>query len=109
VEGWVTNSFIVDLVAGFRRDNYSTTATVTECEPGKEFGFHTGAPGKELTRWRYGLAASGGGTDLTELFETVRYPLLATLLFPPKRREGELQAGIKMTLENIKRIAEARS
>jgi uncharacterized protein YndB with AHSA1/START domain len=48
---------------------YWTSATVTECEPGRVFKFGVGSKGKEpLSIWGYDLAAAGDGTDVTETF-----------------------------------------
>src|SRR5580658_7107706 len=45
---------------------YWTTCTVTECDPGRAFG--VGPSDKPLNVWRYEMAASGDGTDVTESF-----------------------------------------
>jgi uncharacterized protein YndB with AHSA1/START domain len=43
---------------------WSTTATVTDWEPGRRFGFDTSAP--SATHWSYELEAVEGGTRVTE-------------------------------------------
>src|ERR1700679_545952 len=45
---------------------YWTTCTVTASEPGREFAFGVGPADKPLNVWRYQLAPSGEGTDVTE-------------------------------------------
>ena len=87
---------------------WTTTATVTAAEPGREFTFENGR-----TRWSYRLApAAGGGTDLVESYELHRPPprlvrFLATRLVPVmRRREADLQRNVQQTLERIKAIAE---
>jgi uncharacterized protein YndB with AHSA1/START domain len=54
-----------------RGPTYWTTCTVTACEPGREFAFGVGTPGKEpLNVWSYRLEPTAdGGTDVTESFQ----------------------------------------
>jgi uncharacterized protein YndB with AHSA1/START domain len=48
---------------------YSTTCTVTACEPGRKFAFGVGAAGKPPTSvWGYEIAPADGGCDVTESF-----------------------------------------
>jgi uncharacterized protein YndB with AHSA1/START domain len=48
---------------------YWATCVITECEPNRAFGFTVGSSvEKGLNNWRYGLEASGTGTDVTESF-----------------------------------------
>ena len=47
---------------------YWAPCTVTVCEPGREFTFGVGRPGKALNTWSYRLEPSGDGTDVTESF-----------------------------------------
>src|SRR3989442_3728027 len=71
---WVDGATGPAVGARFRGRNrkgrlkWSTKATVTATDPGREFGFETGD-----TRWRYQMQPSGGGTDLVESFETFKY------------------------------------
>src|SRR5687767_3082708 len=51
-----------------RGPTYWTTCEVVAAEPGKEFAFGVGSPGKHLNVWRYQLEPSGDGTDVTESF-----------------------------------------
>ena len=85
---------------------WSTKPTVKAADPGREFTFEVGRPGKEDTRWSYRLAPKDGGTELTESFEALRYGLFFKVVDPPKRRVRELQQGIEKTLERIKQAAE---
>ena len=85
---------------------WSTKPTVKVADPGREFTFEVGRPGKEDTRWSYRLAPKDGGTELTESFEALRYGLFFKVVDPPKRRVRELQQGIEKTLERIKQAAE---
>ena len=53
-----------------RGPTYWTTCEVTACEPGKEFAFGVGSPGKPpLNIWRYVLQPADGGTNVTESFQ----------------------------------------
>jgi uncharacterized protein YndB with AHSA1/START domain len=85
---------------------WSTKPTVKLADPGKEFAFEVGKPGKEDTRWSYKLSPKDGGTELTESFESLRYALIFKVISPPKRRKRQLQEGIERTLERIKQAAE---
>ena len=85
---------------------WSTRPTVKVADPGKEFTFETGTPGREDTRWSYKLTAKDGGTDLTEAFEALRYPGIIKVIQPPKRRTAKLQRDIEQTLQRIKAAAE---
>jgi uncharacterized protein YndB with AHSA1/START domain len=85
---------------------WSTRPTVKVADPGKEFTFETGRPGKEDTRWTYRFAPKDGGTDLTESFEALRYGWFLKITAPPKRRTRELQHGIEQTLQRVKQAAE---
>ncbi len=48
---------------------YWIGCTVLVSEPGREFAFGTGSPGKPLNVWRYRLEPGGEGTDVTESFQ----------------------------------------
>lgn len=47
---------------------YWTTCSVVTAEPGVEFAFGVGPPGKAINTWGYRLEPSGDGTDVTESF-----------------------------------------
>lgn len=87
---------------------YWTTCTVTASDPGREFAFSVGSPGRALNNWRYQLVPRAGGTDVTESFElpstlvTRLYWLLAG-----RARGRTNQAGMRATLERVKAAAEA--
>jgi uncharacterized protein YndB with AHSA1/START domain len=85
---------------------WSTTPTVKAVEPGRLFTFETGKPGNEQTRWTYRFTPKDGGTELTESFEALRYPLSFKIVSPPKGRTRQLQRGIEATLQRIKQAAE---
>ena len=85
---------------------WSTTPTVRVADPGKEFTFETGKPGKEATRWTYRFMPKDGGTALTESFEALRYGAFMKLTAKPEKRAAKLTGDIQQTLERIKRAAE---
>lgn len=85
---------------------WSTTPTVKVADPGREFTFETGRPGKEQTRWTYRFAPKDGGTEVTESFEALRYGWFSKLTAKPERRAAKLTGDIQQTLERIKQAAE---
>jgi uncharacterized protein YndB with AHSA1/START domain len=85
---------------------WSSTPTVKVADPGKEFTFETGKPGKEQTRWTYRFAPKDGGTELTESFEALTYSAFQKLTANPGKRTEKLVTDIQQTLERIKQAAE---
>ena len=81
---------------------WSTTPEVLAVEPGREFAFRT----KE-TVWRYRFEPEGAGTRITESFAVEHYPWFLRLAFPARRRQPQMVAGMRTTLERIKAAAEA--
>ena len=82
---------------------YWISCTVEVCEPGREFAFGTGAPGKALNVWRYRLEPSGDGTDVTESFQLTDNAALRLywkLLGWARGRTN--RDGMRTTLERIK-------
>jgi uncharacterized protein YndB with AHSA1/START domain len=87
---------------------YWTTCTVIACEPGREFAFGVGAPGRPLNTWRYVLQPTADGTDVTESFELTPLPLLRlywTLLGWARGRTNVTD--MRTTLERVKAVVEA--
>ena len=87
---------------------YWTTCNVVASEPGREFAFAVGKPGKELNTWRYRLEPAGGGTDVTESFELkpiLPLRLYWALLGWARGRTNE--EGMRTTLERIKAEVES--
>src|ERR1700730_4808416 len=83
---------------------YWTACTVVASDPGREFAFTVAGPGgATVNTWRYQLAPSAGGTDVTESFELADTPLLRLywMLAGPARRRTNLN-GMRVTLERIK-------
>jgi len=85
---------------------WSTTPTVKVADPGREFTFETGKPGKEQTRWTYRFAPMDGGTELTESFEALTYTGFQKLTAKPEKRAAKLTGDIQQTLERVKSAAE---
>jgi uncharacterized protein YndB with AHSA1/START domain len=83
---------------------YWTTCTVTACEPGREFAFGVGSPGKRpLNVWTYRREPAGDGTDVTESFAlapTVPLRVYWALLGWARGRTN--RDGMRTTLERIK-------
>jgi uncharacterized protein YndB with AHSA1/START domain len=92
-----------------RGPTYWTTCTITECEPNRAFAFTVGPSVEEgLNTWRYELAPSGGGTDLTESFrlkDTLPLKLYWAVLGWARGRTN--RDGMRTTLERIKAELEA--
>lgn len=88
---------------------YWTVCQVTDCEPGRVFGFDVLGPGgRVVNSWRYDLEPSAGGTDVTESFQLARNPLtqLYWTVAGTARNRTNL-AGMQATLERAKAIVEA--
>jgi uncharacterized protein YndB with AHSA1/START domain len=87
---------------------YWTSCSVVACEPGREFSFGVGPPGKALNTWRYRLEPSGTGTDVTESFELadkLGLRVYWALLGWARGRTNE--NGMRTTLERIKAVVES--
>jgi hypothetical protein len=88
---------------------YWTVCTVTACDPGREFSFAVAGPrGTILNTWRYQLAPSAGGTDVTESFELPDMLLtrLYWMIAGSARGRANLN-GMRVTLERIKAVVES--
>lgn len=91
---------------------WSTKPRVIAADPGHEFGFVTGHLGRDMTRWTYRFAASGGGTTVSESFEMLRdmpwyFRLADRLLMGVKDRKVDLEANMSETLRRLKTVAES--
>ncbi len=83
---------------------YWTTCTVTECDPGRVFAFGVGSPGKTpLNVWRYQMAPSGDGTDVTESFQLADNAALRLYWAVLGWARGRTNRnGMRTTLERVK-------
>lgn len=88
---------------------WSTRCTVIACEPGQEFSFVVGKADNPITRWSYKFAPAGGGTEVTESFESVKYGFFSKLLVRPKKALVALKDGVKKTLAKLKSVAEGNA
>lgn len=87
---------------------YWAQCEVTECEPGRVFGFAVGSAAKPMNTWRYELAASGDGTDVTESFALPdNLPSKMYWAIAGKRRAKTNRTGMQQTLERIKAEVES--
>jgi len=77
-------------------------------EPERELAFSTMRRGREVTRWRYRLEPSDGGTDLEESFEAVHWALDVRLAedYSMRDRNRRREQGMSKTLERMKAAAE---
>jgi hypothetical protein len=92
-----------------RGPTYWNTSSVIASEPGVEFTFGVGAPGKPMNTWGYRLSpADGGGTDVTEFFELT--PNLGLRIYWALfgwTRGKTNRNGMRATLERIKAEVES--
>jgi uncharacterized protein YndB with AHSA1/START domain len=101
---WVDGASGPAVGAKFRGTNklgpvkWSTTPTITACEPGKLFAFDAGG-----TEWRYSFTEADGGTSVTESFR-VRSTISKLYTLPP--RKNMLIRGMEQTLARLKTAAE---
>jgi hypothetical protein len=87
---------------------WSTKPTVIVADPAREFAFDVGTD----TRWTYRFDVEGTGTMLTESFEMLRelrwyYAFAERWLMRVADRRADLERGMAMTIEQIKRVVES--
>lgn len=115
---WIDGATGPEVGARFKGHNkrglisWSTTCTVTECEPGRVFAFAVGKQDQPDNIWRYSFVPSADGTMATETCEFPK-PMsavsrLTTLLTLRVRdREADLKKGIEATLVRLQVAARA--
>lgn len=84
---------------------WSTVATVTAAEPGREFAFSVAPTG---VTWRYQFLPSADGTEVVESYQLPPGPmhrLLSDILGLLGRRK-QMEGGMQQTLERLKAAAE---
>jgi hypothetical protein len=86
---------------------YSRRGRVLTADTGREFAFCTEEGGRESTVWRYRLEPVDEGTRVTESYEVRWIPAWARILDVPVNRHRELLEGMRHTLGQLKRTAEA--
>src|SRR5438309_7354464 len=89
---------------------WSMQCEVKAADPGREYTFATVRKGREVTRWRYMLQPSNGGTDVTESFEAVWWPLDVRFFedIVMRGRDRQREKGMRATLERIKAVVQAQ-
>jgi ligand-binding SRPBCC domain-containing protein len=86
---------------------WTSTATVTSCEPGRSFGFAVGAdPAQPASEWHYRFEASEGGTLLTERWRLVREHPVVLFYFRLIGQADRMANGVEETLRRLKAAAE---
>ena len=93
--------------AGRRR--WSTSSTVTRCEPGRAFSFVVTAGGLGVAQWSYDLEPVEGGTRVTETWQDRRSSLMSVLgrlTTGVQDRESFTAKSIEQTLAAVKAAAE---
>jgi uncharacterized membrane protein len=89
---------------------WSMTCRVTTADPGRELSWSTVRGGKPVVRWTYRLQPANGGTDVTESFQALRWPLDVRLAedYIMRNRNECREKAMHTTLERIKAVVEAR-
>ena len=92
---------------GFRR--WKTLAIVTECEPGKRFGFDVTSLGLPISTWSYTIEPTEQGCVVTESWSDRRpgfFKPVARLATGVADRTEHTRTGIEYTLERLAATAE---
>ena len=93
---------------GIRR--WRTRVIVTDCQPGRSFGFDVRAGGMAVGHWQYDLEPTDDGCRVTETFEDTRgrtITFLGSLISGVSDRASHNQSGMETTLANLAAAAEA--
>ena len=89
---------------------WTSTATVTACDPGRRFAFAVGKnPDDPNTLWSYDFAPSRAGTRVTESWQMRREPAIVLLYYRLIGQRDRLALGVEETLRRLKAAAEAQS
>ncbi|MEA3218535.1 MAG: hypothetical protein QOJ19_4691 [Acidimicrobiia bacterium] len=96
-----------------RRAAWTTTATVTEADPGRAFTFVIGKVDRPETRWQYTFTPTGDGCQVSETCEILREPGLIGRFLTRlgtgvawSKRADDLQHGMDETLRRLAATAE---
>src|SRR4051794_5181246 len=90
-----------------RGPTYWTTCRITDCEPGRSFGFEALVGGRTANTWRYAFEPNGDGTDVTESFELPNH--IGSRIYwqlAGWARGRTNRNGMRQTLERIKAVVE---
>jgi uncharacterized protein YndB with AHSA1/START domain len=87
---------------------WSMTCEVKVAEPGRELAWSTVRGDKEIVRWSYRMAPADGGTELTESFQALSWPLDVRFFedVVMRNRDQHRETAMRTTLERIKTVAE---
>lgn len=87
---------------------WSTTCEIKVAEPGRELTFSTVKGQREVVRWSYRLEPANNGTDVTESFQAMSWPLDVRFFedVVMRDRDRRRQAAMHATLDRIRAIAE---
>jgi ligand-binding SRPBCC domain-containing protein len=87
---------------------WTSTATVTECDPGRRFAFAVGHNAADPnTVWRYDFEAlPGGGTRVTEGWRMLREPAVVLAYYALIGQRARIARGVEETLRRLKAAAE---
>ena len=86
---------------------WTSTATITECEPGRRFAFAVGNDAEDPnTLWSYEFEPTAGGTKVTERWEMLREPAIVLLYYRLIGQRARIARGVEETLRRLKAAAE---
>lgn len=90
---------------------WSMTCEVKVADPGRELAWSTVKGDRDIVWWRYRLESSNGGTDVTESFEAVQWPLDVRVFedIVMRDRDRKREQAMRTTLERIKAAVEANT
>lgn len=86
---------------------YWSRCQVTECEPGRTFGFRVGVGEVWINSWRYEIAPSPAGSTVTESFQLL--PTIGNRLYwglMGRWRGRTNRRGMTQTLARVKELVE---
>lgn len=98
---------------GHNRQNWrrwSTTAKITDADPGRRFAFDVYSIGLRASRWQYDFEATADGCRVEERTWDMRpawFRLVANLVTGVSDRAGANQRNMEHTLSQLKTAAEA--
>ena len=87
---------------------WTSTATITECDPGRRFAFAVGRNADDPnTLWRYDFEPGPlGGTRVTERWHMLREPWIVLVYYRLIGQRQRIARGVEATLRNLKAAAE---
>jgi hypothetical protein len=113
---WLTGATAPAVGARFRGANrrgwrrWSTAVRVTDCEPGRSFGFEVRSLGMGVAHWSYAVSPRPGGSTVTETWEDRRgraMALIGRLATGVADRGAFTATNIESTLAALKAHAES--